>query len=247
VQCSAFSLLTQFGAARWLLAVDIFALLTAALTHDIDHPGVSNAFLIATSHSLSLVYNDVAVLEQHHASTLFRVVLSKPECNILAGLDATQRRICRQRISSCILGTDLARHFEWMTKLQTRLEAAVAFAAVQEEDRADLCIYILKAADISNVAKPWPIALRWANALVAEFILQGEQERAHGLAVSPHCDRTKTDAARSTIGFIDAIAGRTFELMSRLLSPHGEQLVANVAKNRFEFSQLVVKATKPKG
>jgi len=148
-----------------------------------------------------------------------------------------QRSECRRRITACILATDLARHFELMTKLETRLDSGVPYEPTRDEDRADVCVLLLKTADVSNVAKPWPTALRWANALAAEFFRQGDEERAMGLLVSPHCDPTKTNAGRSSMAFIDAIAGRLFALVGRLLAPHGEQLVTNVAANRFMFQQ----------
>lgn len=42
---------------------ETFALLVAALCHDLDHPGVSNAYLVATRHGLATTYNDTSVLE----------------------------------------------------------------------------------------------------------------------------------------------------------------------------------------
>ena len=40
---------------------DCFAAIVAAAIHDIDHPGVNNAYLINTSAELALRYNDQAV------------------------------------------------------------------------------------------------------------------------------------------------------------------------------------------
>ena len=43
--------------------VEKFALLVAALSHDLDHPGVNNAFLVNTKDRLATLYNDSSVLE----------------------------------------------------------------------------------------------------------------------------------------------------------------------------------------
>ena len=42
------------------------AALIAAAIHDLDHPGVSNTFLIKTKNPLAILYNDQSPLENHH-------------------------------------------------------------------------------------------------------------------------------------------------------------------------------------
>lgn len=51
--------------------------LIAAATHDIDHPGRSSAFLCNSDDRLALLYNDICVLESHHAATTFRLTMGK--------------------------------------------------------------------------------------------------------------------------------------------------------------------------
>jgi calcium/calmodulin-dependent 3',5'-cyclic nucleotide phosphodiesterase len=51
--------------------VEILALLLAGLVHDVNHTGRTNAFEINKKSKLAIVYHDVSVLEQHHASTAF--------------------------------------------------------------------------------------------------------------------------------------------------------------------------------
>lgn len=45
-----------------------FSLGVSALAHDVDHPGVNNNSLIEEHHPLAIIYNDKAVLENHHAA-----------------------------------------------------------------------------------------------------------------------------------------------------------------------------------
>ena len=66
---------------KWLIDFDILALLVAALSHDLDHPGVDNDFLIASKHELAERYNELSVLENYHSSILMRI-LSKSQFNI---------------------------------------------------------------------------------------------------------------------------------------------------------------------
>jgi len=54
--------------------MESFALLISAIGHDLNHPGVTNAYLVNSKHSLALRYNDISVLENYHASTLFQIL-----------------------------------------------------------------------------------------------------------------------------------------------------------------------------
>lgn len=47
----------------------------ACLMHDIGHPGVNNAFLIATKHPKAIRYNDKSILENHHCAMAFKLLL----------------------------------------------------------------------------------------------------------------------------------------------------------------------------
>ncbi|CAD7976408.1 unnamed protein product [Amoebophrya sp. A25] len=58
-----------------IAAHDVLAGLLAAAIHDYEHPGVSNAFLVRTRHPIALRYNDSAVLENHHVSAAFHLML----------------------------------------------------------------------------------------------------------------------------------------------------------------------------
>lgn len=49
------------------------ALIVAAICHDLEHPGLTNGFQVSTESSLARRYNDIKVLENHHASTAFDV------------------------------------------------------------------------------------------------------------------------------------------------------------------------------
>jgi len=50
---------------------DIAALILSAAAHDVDHPGHNNLFEIKSKSKLATLYNDQAVLENHHAATFF--------------------------------------------------------------------------------------------------------------------------------------------------------------------------------
>lgn len=56
----------------WLSDLEIFTCLIAAIIHDYDHSGTTNNFHVNSGSSLAILYNDRAVLENHHISAFFR-------------------------------------------------------------------------------------------------------------------------------------------------------------------------------
>lgn len=86
--------------------MDIFALLTGSLCHDVGHPGLNNAYLINNEAELATLYNDRSVLESHHAATAFKL-LKKPELNILKNLSTDEKKEFRSSVITTILATDM--------------------------------------------------------------------------------------------------------------------------------------------
>ncbi|KAG8224612.1 hypothetical protein J437_LFUL005780 [Ladona fulva] len=65
-------MLSQTGLMNWLTDLEIFATLVAALVHDFEHTGTTNNFHVMSGSETALLYNDRAVLENHHISASFR-------------------------------------------------------------------------------------------------------------------------------------------------------------------------------
>ena len=59
--------------------LEVLAALIAAAIHDVDHPGLNNQFLSITGNSLAILYNDYAVLENHHLATAFKYLQVGPD------------------------------------------------------------------------------------------------------------------------------------------------------------------------
>ena len=57
--------------------LDLLSIIIASLGHDIAHPGLTNTFHINDSTEIDITYNDISVLENAHASTLFRTIRKK--------------------------------------------------------------------------------------------------------------------------------------------------------------------------
>lgn len=63
------------------------------------------------------------------------------------------------------------------------------------------------------------LACRWANRVLEEFFMQGDQERAQGLPVSPLMDRSTTSLAISQINFIEFVVAPLFHQVCQQLPP----------------------------
>lgn len=90
--------------------------LLAAAAHDIDHPGKSSAFLCNSKDKLALLYNDMTVLESHHAAMTFQLTLRDDKVNIFKNLDRDSFKRTRSMIIDMILATEMTRHFEHLAK-----------------------------------------------------------------------------------------------------------------------------------
>ena len=60
--------------------METLAVLIACLGHDVAHPGLNNRFLINNRLELATTYNDISVLENMHASLIFKLMKEK-HCN----------------------------------------------------------------------------------------------------------------------------------------------------------------------
>lgn len=205
---------------RILRPRDIFALLIAAIGHDTAHPGVNNSFLINTSAPLALLYNDISVLENFHAMTLFQLLKKHKFDDMLGGSDSTEYSEFRKLVITSILATDMALHSDYVTKINEqnqRLEESDPndwTPARCLEERLLFCSGLIKCADISNVARPFPRAFEWAQILIEEFASQGDLERELGMPVLPMNDRSKIILEDSQIGFIKFVALNLFQSIS---------------------------------
>ena len=74
----------KFDEIAQLTPIQVASCYIAAACHDVDHPGYQNIYLMNVHHSLAIRYNDQAVLENHHVSFTFNLLLCSPEYNFAA-------------------------------------------------------------------------------------------------------------------------------------------------------------------
>ena len=65
--------------------LEVMIAILSSATHDLDHPGVNQTFLIATSNHLAALYKNRSVLENHHWRSAIGIL---HECGVFDHLDA---------------------------------------------------------------------------------------------------------------------------------------------------------------
>lgn len=190
-------------------ALELMALYVAAAMHDYDHPGRTNAFLVATNAPQAVLYNDRSVLENHHAASAWNLYLSRPEYNFLLNLDHVEFKRFRFLVIEAILATDLKKHFDFLAEFNAKANDVNSNGIewTSENDRLLVCQVCIKLADINGPAKARDLHLRWTEGIVNEFYEQGDEEATLGLPISPFMDRSSPQLAKLQESFITHIVG----------------------------------------
>jgi hypothetical protein len=153
--------------AQLLKPFDALTLLVSAIGHDVGHPGVNNAFLVALNAPLAQLYNDRSVLESFHCAAYSQILRRYwPQ----AFSDATMRKL----MINSILATDMGLHFKYMTdlgNLQSKLahddDVIDGWNDKTREEQKDLvCGILIKCADISNVVSWILMLMSWLSLII---------------------------------------------------------------------------------
>ncbi|EFJ46426.1 3'5'-cyclic nucleotide phosphodiesterase, partial [Volvox carteri f. nagariensis] len=211
---------------HYLDKLGLMAAYFAAIVHDYGHPGLTNDFLVATSHPLALRYNDRSPLESHHAAAAFTLLADRPDLDVTTGLSAAERAAFRKQarggaggpVVELVLATDMKQHFAILNQFNTRHLVPCMGRHSKNISTLTNCVSLpyfcrtrrtqvmLKASDIGHLGASLDRHKRWLTGLEEEFFRQGDQERQRGLPVSPLFDRAKQGVSKSQVGFYDFVA-----------------------------------------
>ncbi|XP_051819402.1 dual specificity calcium/calmodulin-dependent 3',5'-cyclic nucleotide phosphodiesterase 1B isoform X2 [Antechinus flavipes] len=217
--------LLRTGMVHCLSEIEVLAIIFAAAIHDYEHTGTTNSFHIQTKSECAILYNDRSVLENHHISSVFRM-MQDDEMNIFINLTKDEFVELRSLVIEMVLATDMSCHFQQVKSMKTSLQQ------LERIDKSKALSLLLHAADISHPTKQWSVHSRWTKALMEEFFRQGDKEAELGLPFSPLCDRTSTLVAQSQIGFIDFIVEPTFSVLTDVAEKSVQPLVDEGSKTK---------------
>uniref|UniRef100_A0A8C1Z851 Phosphodiesterase n=1 Tax=Cyprinus carpio TaxID=7962 RepID=A0A8C1Z851_CYPCA len=229
--------------------LEILAALFAAAIHDVDHPGVSNQFLINTNSELALMYNDESVLENHHLAVGFKL-LHEENCDIFQNLTKRQRQSLRKLVIDMVLATDMSKHMSLLADLKTMVETKkVTSSGVlmldHYNDRIQVLRNMVHCADLSNPTKPLAVYRQWTERIMEEFFRQGDKERERGMEISPMCDKHTASVEKSQVGFIDYIVHPLWETWGDLVHPDAQEILDTLEDNRDWYQSTIPQSPSP--
>ena len=139
--------------AELLRPFDALTLLISAIGHDVGHPGVNNAFLVALNAPLAQLYNDKSVLEAFHCAAYSQILRRYWR-------HAFEDISMRGLLINSILATDMGVHFKYMADLGNLQDKVHHSKGIEgwspqnlDEYRTLACGLLIKCADISNVVR----------------------------------------------------------------------------------------------
>ncbi|KAG7267917.1 hypothetical protein CRUP_006667 [Coryphaenoides rupestris] len=223
--------------------LEILAALFASAIHDVDHPGVSNQFLINTNSELALMYNDSSVLENHHLAVGFKL-LQEENCDIFQNLSKKQRQSLRKMVIDMVLATDMSKHMNLLADLKTMVETKkVTSLGVllldNYSDRIQVLQNMVHCADLSNPTKPLELYRQWTDRIMVEFFTQGDRERDKGMEISPMCDKHNASIEKNQVGFIDYIVHPLWETWADLVHPDAQDILDTLEDNREWYQSMI--------
>ncbi|XP_077099916.1 3',5'-cyclic-AMP phosphodiesterase 4D-like isoform X12 [Siphateles boraxobius] len=229
--------------------LEILAAIFASAIHDVDHPGVSNQFLINTNSELALMYNDSSVLENHHLAVGFKL-LQEENCDIFQNLNKKQRQSLRKMVIDIVLATDMSKHMNLLADLKTMVETKkVTSSGVllldNYSDRIQVLQNMVHCADLSNPTKPLQLYKQWTDRIMDEFFSQGDRERERGMEISPMCDKHNASVEKSQVGFIDYIVHPLWETWADLVHPDAQDILDTLEDNREWYQSTIPQSPSP--
>ncbi|XP_063797927.1 high affinity cGMP-specific 3',5'-cyclic phosphodiesterase 9A-like [Pseudophryne corroboree] len=223
------------GLQEKLPLLELGVLMTAAVCHDLDHPGYNNTYQINAHTELAIRYNDMSPLENHHCAVAFQI-LAQPENNIFTNVTPELFKQIRQSIIRLILATDMARHSDILEAFKL-IHSNFSFS--DEQHVKTLQMVLIKCCDISNEVRPTEVAEPWVDCLLEEYFMQSDREKSEGLPVTPFMDRDKVTKPKAQIGFIKFVLLPMFESIMKLFPQIEEVMVWPLQEARDHYEELV--------
>ena len=156
-------------------ALTQFAVVLAAIIHDVDHSGVPNATLVAEKDPLALKYGNASVAENNSIDLAWHMIMKEEYSDFRACIGTTDDEIegFHLMLENIVLATDIcdkhlkaARDARWNAVFS---ESASANPNI-DHDRATIVIeHLIQASDVCHTMQHWKIFRKWNERLFCEM------------------------------------------------------------------------------
>ena len=148
--------------------MELLALLVASICHDMGHSNRDTAFNPKAQMAFSVLYKDQPVLETFHCSSIIHI-LSKPNCNILSGIDTEQLTEFWKLLVDFVLAIDRTKHMRLLEKIQEVLTKKEGqFDITSPINRAMLLKLVVICAIHAHMAREFGPEKPWCTSLCEE-------------------------------------------------------------------------------
>lgn len=224
---------------------EILAQLVASLCHDVGHTGHNNAYEINRSSSYAIVYNDKSVLENHHAALTFQI-LQNDSCNIFDNLLPDVYKSVRKLMIECILATDMSKHFNCISSMNTRFNDLEDHPIRSLEDDCEkTASLIIHLADLGHPTKDFGVFSNWSLLVCQEFSKQYEDEVKFGLPATDFMRGLDDPSSyyKNEVAFINVIIKPLWECANNWLKPDIDHCMLNLDNNAKKFQEKLQEIT----
>ncbi len=220
-----------------LTDLELLICVISAAIHDLDHPGRNNNYHRVSGHRLSMIYNDISILENYHLFFFFSLI-KHDDLNIFSHMDKKEFSEVRTKIISNVFATDMSLRDKKLKKFNTVTEAK-DFSPKEKEAKGLIMNEVIHFCDIANASKPFQMAKQWTDIIIEEFFCQGDLEKEMGFPVSFGCDRTTIKIPENQMFFIDKFVLNEINILLPIF-PKMEVFKTQILKNREEWEKFTI-------
>jgi hypothetical protein len=163
-----------------------FAVVFAALIHDVDHPGVPNDQLAKEDPTMAEMYKYQSIAEQKSVDISWDLLMDPKYLDLRACIytNESELRRFRQLVVNCVMATDI---FDKDMKefRETRFEKVFGEESYASEDfnmgnrRATIVIeHISQVSDVAHTMQHWHVYRKWNERLFEERVVAFRKGRA---------------------------------------------------------------------
>jgi hypothetical protein len=215
-----------------------FAVVFAALIHDVGHIGVPNSQLVEEEDRAALKYKNQSVAEQNSIAMAWQLLMEPRYARLRSFIYKTniERKLFRQVIVNTVLATDISDRSLHVTRKQ-RWERAFhnnseTPDAIRNYRATVVLESLIQMADVSHTMQRWSVYHRWNEHLFQEMLAAYHDDRAA-------FDPTET-WYQGEIGFFDyyviPLATRMTE--TGVFGEVGATFVSNANNNRSNWEMI---------